>query len=64
MKQSREYPRLHCIEAIKEVLVITVVEGDGLPNDPMHEVHYIAEPKDDGGYIIIGELYNNWEEEN
>lgn len=57
MKSSYEYPRLYGMRSA-QVLIITVAEGDGTHDDPIHEVEYIAEHLDDGSYKIIGELYN------
>lgn len=57
MKSSMEYPRLHHMRSA-QVLIISVAEGNGTYDDPIHEVEYVAEHLDDGGYKIIGELYN------
>ena len=57
MKSSMQYPRLHSIRSTR-VLIIEVAEGDGNKDDPIHLVEYVAEPIEEGGYKIIGELYN------
>lgn len=56
MKSSYEYPRLHGMRSV-QVMIITVAEGKGTHDNPIHEVHYVAEHLADGGYEIIGELY-------
>ena len=57
MKSSMQYPRLHSIRSTR-VLIIEVAEGDGNKDDPVHIVEYVAETIEEGGYKIIGELYN------
>ena len=52
MKSSTKYPRLHSIRSTR------VSEGAGLEDDPIRTIEYVAEPIEEGGYKIIGELYN------
>ena len=55
MKISENYTRLHDITKLK-VYIITVAEGEGTENNPIHEVRYVA--RDIKNKIeIIGELY-------
>ena len=53
---SEKYPSLHDIEKCM-VLLITVCEGKGTPDDPAREVTYVCRPDDNGEYEMIGELY-------
>ena len=57
MKSSTEYPRLHSIRSTR-VLIIGVSEGTGSEDDPICTIEYVAETDEEGGYKIIGELYN------
>ena len=59
-KSSEKYPRLHDI-CKREVLLITVAEGDGTSGDPIHEVTYVCEPSDETDYKVIGELYDSYD---
>ena len=55
-KHSEKYPSLHKIERC-EVLLVTVAEGKGTPDDPVYELTYVCRVID-GDYVAIGELYD------
>lgn len=59
MKRTVKYPRFHQM-ICSEVFLITIAEGDGSKDNPVHEVTYVAKRRgDDGdGFEVIGELYD------
>lgn len=64
-KSAVKYPSLHSIRCI-DVLLVSVAEGKGTPDDPVREITYVCERCNDTdynktGYKVIGELYDSYD---
>lgn len=58
-KSAVKYPSLHNIRCI-DVLLVSVAEGKGTPDDPVREITYVCEASDETEYKVIGELYDSY----
>lgn len=56
MRRTYKYPSLHRLEE-RSLLLVTVAEGKGTPDDPVTELTYVCQKYSDGTCSVIGELY-------
>lgn len=52
------YSRFHSM-CVRNLYLITIAEGMGTEESPIHETTYVGQKNEDGNIEIIGELYEN-----